>query len=349
MNRRSLLIVAALAIVAVALAVVGQRRPSAPMSTGAELLPELAAVLDRIERITVSRGGGEAVATLVPSATGWGVAEKDGYPADVAKIRQALTVLAEARILEEKTSDPDFYDRLGVEPIGTASASGVVVAIDAAGVDLPPLILGDEASGTGRYVRRADEAPSFLIDRNPDVPRNTVQWLMPDIVDIRGASVQSIVITHADGERVEISKENPEQTDFAVADIPEGRELSYPGVANAIGNTLRELKLEDVASAVDDEAAEPAAVTEVRTFDGLVVTITSTAQGDEMWMTFAARHDGGSAAETPAAEEAADTNAEGPAQAEAINTRVRGWRYRIPTYQYDQLTRRLDDLLKAPA
>jgi hypothetical protein len=36
-----------------------------------------------------------------------------------------------------------------------------------------------------------------------------------------------------------------------------------------------------------------------------------------------------------------------PAEAASINARVEGWRYRIPTYQFDQMTRRMSDLLKA--
>ena len=46
-----------------------------------------------------------------------------------------------------------------------------------------------------------------------------------------------------------ISKTGPELANFEVADVPTGRELSYPGVANVIGNALRELNLEDVEPA----------------------------------------------------------------------------------------------------
>jgi hypothetical protein len=354
MNRRSLLVVAAIAALAVLLAMVGRRQSAPATDADALLLPGLAESLNDIERVVISKAQEEIVVTLVRGSAGWNVAEKDGYPADVAKIRQALVALGEARIVEEKTADPAFYDRLGVEPVESATASGTAVAIDAATAEFPALILGDEANSTSRYARRADEARSFLLDRNPDVPRSTAQWLITDIVDVRGTRVQSVTITHADGERLAISKDDEAQANFSVADIPEGRELSYPGVANVIGNALRELKLDDVARATE-EAAEPAVVTELRTFDGLVVTMTGTMIGDEAWVTFAA-----SAAPQPASEtspeEAADPAASAAeetfdpaAEAEAINARVGGWRYRIPEYQYDQLTRRLADLLKAPA
>jgi hypothetical protein len=358
MNRRSLLVVAAIAVVAVLLAIVGRRQSTPETDAGALLLAGLTESLNDVERVVISKAQGEIVATLVRGSAGWSVAEKDDYSADVVKIRQALVALGEARIVEEKTADPAFYDRLGVESVELRTASGTAVAIDAAEAEFPVLILGDEANSGSRYARRADEARSFLVDRNPDVPRSTAQWLIPDIVDVRGTRVQSVTIAHADGERLAISKGDETEANFSVADIPEGRELSYPGVANVIGNALRELKLDDVAG-VAGTAGEPAVVTELSTFDGLVVTMTGTMIGDEAWVTFAASAAPQPAVETVPAEaqveaeaqDAAASAAEPPdpaAEAEAINARVGGWRYRIPEYQYDQLTRRLADLLRAP-
>jgi hypothetical protein len=144
-------------------------------------------------------------------------------------------------------------------------------------------------------------------------------------------------------------------------------------VANVIGNALRELKLDDVAPATD-AGVPPSSVTEFRTFDGLVVTVTSTLDGDLPWLTFAARAvtpaapaPADAAAEdessdAAAAEEPSEAAPESPpeaapsaapaadptARAAAINARVGGWRYRIPEYQHGQLTRRWADLLKAP-
>lgn len=355
MSRRAALVVAALAVIAIVLAVIGQRQSVPETSAGALLVPGLAESLNDIGRVIVTRAGGETVATMVRGESGWSVAEKGGYAADLAKIRQALVSLSEARIVEEKTANPAFYDRLGVEAIETDTATGIAVTIEAP-TAFPVLILGDEPNSATRYVRRADEQASFLIDRNPDVPSMTTQWLVTDIVDVRSARVKSVTIKHSDGEEIAISKASAAETNFTVADVPEGRELSYAGVANIIGNALRELKFDDVAPA-SAEPAEPSAVTEFTTFDGLVVSVTSTMAGDEAWLTFAARAEPQAASEpTPAADEPAQAPESAPSAAEAsdpaaeaaaINARVTGWRYRIPEHQHDQLTRRWADLLKA--
>ena len=105
------------------------------------------------------------------------------------------------------------------------------------------------------------------------------QWLESVIIDIRPERVREVTITHADGEVVRISKASPELANFDVAGVPEGRELSYPGVANVVGNALRELNLEDVEPN-GEGAGEPAAVVEYRTFDGLLVRVTGTERDD---------------------------------------------------------------------
>src|SRR5690606_24673361 len=125
-----------------------------------------------------------------------------------------------------------------------------------------------------QYVRASNDAASYLVDREIDVPRDAIGWIERGIVDIPGNRIAAVTIEHPDGEVVRLTKADAEQTSFIVEDIPEGRELSYPGVANVTGNTLRDLRLEDVAAAGSD-LPDAATRTTFTTFDGLVVTAMS--------------------------------------------------------------------------
>src|SRR5690606_601435 len=116
------------------------------------------------------------------------------------KLRQALTALAEARVLEQKTANAELYGRIGVEDTSAPTATGISVALTAPGRDLPAVILGNAEGSRYRYVRRAGEAQSYLIDRNPDVPRAAAQWLDSVIVSIGPDRVREVTITHSDGE-----------------------------------------------------------------------------------------------------------------------------------------------------
>jgi hypothetical protein len=394
MSRRGLVILIVALVVLGALVAVSQRKTSpAPTAVGTALVPGLQESLNDVERVGIVKAGGEAVATLEKRESGWVVANKSDYPADVTKLRQSLRALAEAKIREVKTANPEFYDRLGVVDTSDSKASGVAVSVTVPGKDFGTVILGNTEGAKQRYARRANEPQSYLIDRDPEVPKNASQWLDARILDVRGDRVQQVTIRHADGETVSVSKASADAANFDVAAVPKGRELLYAGVANVIGSALRELNLEDVERA-DDNAGERPVHVEFKTFDGLVVRATGTQRGDEKWLTFEASVDAEQAAKfaPPAAADAAPAGAESPAdageaapqpatgapaaappaadasaatsapdapasaarpdpaaEAERINERVSGWRYKIPSFQYDQMTRRMADLLKPVA
>lgn len=348
MSQRNVFILLGALVVLGLLVAIGQNNRSTETAAGAEFVPGLAAAINDIERVTVVKANGETVATLERRPEAWVVLEKNAYRADVAKLRQTLSALGEAKTLEAKTATPELYSRLGVEDVSGADATGISLAFTAAGKALPTLILGNVEGTKFRYARRADEAQSYLIDRNPDVPRTTTLWLDTGIVDVRSDRVRAVTITHPDGEVLTLSKASATAANFDVAGVPEGRELMYPGVANVIGNGLRELNLEDVEPAANPLEGMPVIV-EFRTFDGLVVRAEGMKRGEDSWMTFSASVDATQPA-APATDGAAPatTPADPAAEAERINARVGGWRYRVATFQYDQLTRRMADLLKPP-
>jgi len=350
MNLRTVAIIAAALVLLVLLAALGNRSASDSAAVSTLLMPELRAQLSEVDTVQIHEAGNEVAVTLERSENGWTVVERDSYRANVNMIREALTALADARIVEEKTSNPGLHDRLGVEDVGLPTAAGISISLGGEGVVAPDVTLGDAEGTNYRYARVSDEAQSYLIDQDPEMPRDAAQWLIPEILDVRGPRIERVTITRANGEMLDIFKSDVGQSNFDVADIPEGRELQYPGVANVIGNSLRDLRLEDVAS-LTGLSGEPEVVTEFQTFDGLVVRVQSVQVDGANWLMFDAR-----AEEDPSiavdSDSSDDNSVEQPdvaAEVLALNNTVRGWRYQIASYQHDQMTRRLEDLLATPA
>lgn len=246
------------------------------------VFPELKSRLNDINTVTITDADGEITLRRetdddAPDGR-WIAPDFGGYPVDTGSLRQLLLAIADARKLEQKTSDPELYGRLGVEDPRESDGSGVLVSTRGENAAVA-LILGDTAQREFRYARIPEQAPGWLISENPTLPAEPAGWLLPEIVDIDTSRIESAVIRHADGEVISLRKANADDPNFEVADIPEGRELRYASVANSIAAVVSSLNLEDVrrAAAKDgsiEGAQEDAAVTaEFRTFDGLELLI----------------------------------------------------------------------------
>ncbi len=307
---------------------------SAPRRTDDRLLPQFEAHVAGIVKVSVTTPDTGTV-TLQRDDGQWTVTERDGYPADLDTLRELISALARARIVEEKTSNPALYDRLGVN---APDAGGNGTQIELSGADVSRVvILGDVARRTLRYARVDDDPTSYLISANPRVPSSPSDWLDTKLIDIAADDVRRVQIAHADGETVIVEKSSPEQSDVTVVGVPEGRELSYPTVANGIVGALSSVELDDVRPGGE---FVPVTTTTFETWDGRSVQVTSFADGDERWFEFSA-----AASDDQGRDDADRSDGNGGSTARLIADRLSGWHYRLPDYKANLLTRRWSDLL----
>lgn len=328
------------------------------------MVPELKARLNDLDSVTITDADGRL--TIAREGDTWLVREKHGYAAQTASLRRLLLAIADARKIEAKTSNPDYYGRLGVQHPVDAGGSGTLVA--ASGADFGfSVILGDSTQGDYRYARIPEAEQSWLIDQNPPLPQEVSDWLVREIIDLDASRVRSVVIRHTDGESIALRKDSAESAGFEVDGIPSGRELSYPTVVNSIAGALDNLTLEDVRTS-PETGLSATTTTTFTTFEGLQVEVVSETIDDQPWISINASvtdvpstgdqeplddasETGGSGDDAEG--EAASSQAEGPepadpeAQALEINDRTGRWIYSIAEYKADQLTRRWDDILKA--
>ena len=383
MSRRTIKILAVAVVVLFAAVFLLDRQRNRGGAEDELLFPGLKAELDAVTEVTVTDADSEVA--IVREGDGWVVPGKGGYPADTGALRDLLIAMAEARKVEQKTSNSEYYDRLGLVPPDAEDSTGILVETAGSEAAAVSILLGHSVQRGYRYARVPDQAQSWLIDRNPDIPDDPAGWLVSDIVDIPAARVQSVSITHEDGETIRLHKADEDAANFTLAGIPEGRELSYPSVGNSIASAIDGLSLEDVRRAAEAPQSEQAATatTVYTTFGGLQLTIDSQTADDETWIRLEAEaipaegdepeaepgeNAGTSGSEEPAGEPAEQAGTEpaeeaqvdssgateeaaspDPAeQAATINARVSGWEYRIPQYKASQLSRRWEDLLADP-
>jgi hypothetical protein len=385
MNSRKLFILSLVALGALVTGVwIASERSSSTLDEYSPLYPDLKKSLNDAKAVRVFKAGDELAVELSRENDAWRVQQREGYPADDAKLRALLLGIADAELREEKTSNPEQYANLGVEDVSDPEASGLRIEVN--GVEpAVNLIVGKRGPGAqSHYVRRAGDAQSWLIDTDLDTSSAPQDWLRKSILDVSADRIQSANITTKGAKAYTAAKQSRADADFAIDGIPKGKALNSPAAANGVATALAGLTLSDVrpASAFD---TKPEAQATYRTFDGLVIEADGWRQDDKHFVALKASYDeslaeqfkvasadaqesaegntksqsgGNQSPETrdsetqPTPEAAATTETEGPTkpnvgeEATSLNAKVEGWVYEVPAYKYEALLKPLEDMLK---
>ena len=279
MNQKTLIGLAVAAVAAILIAVVlnhsnQPRSESGGEAPAAYLVPELKDHVNDVDKVVITGAESKPVATLTRGANGWSIAEKNGFAADTGKLREFILKLADAKLLEQKTSSKDKYAMLGVEDVSGKDAKSVEVELG--GLAKPvKLVIGNSNQHGGTFVRRAGEAESWLASGSLAPDRKTENWLRKDLADIAATRVSSVEITRPDGKAVHLAKAAEGDANFKLADVPKGREAGSDYTINGPASALAGLKFEDAVPARDAPPAEKPLKARFATFDGLVVEVTA--------------------------------------------------------------------------
>lgn len=309
------------------------------IGTRADLLPGLVTRVNDVDRMVVVGAGDRIEATINRDADGWSVAELGAYPADLDTVRAVLAGLAQAEVIEQKTANPDYYSRLGVEDVSRPGATGRRLDLFA-GEQEWSLIVGKEAPNRGGfYLRQADATYSVLADFDENIPKDPAGWVNRRVIDIVAGEVAEVKIVHPDGETLTAHKTSADETDFTLLELPEGRELVSAWSINSLGSALSTLDFESVEPQESGESHDWEQAVNVHTvlFSGLKIDAQLLREEDGDFIKLQA------SAPFQAAEE---ENAELQTRVGDINRRVSDWIYRIPAFKAKAMLKRQEDLLR---
>jgi Domain of unknown function (DUF4340) len=330
-QRFIVLLVAALAAICAALYTSSRRNVDSD-SRGVNLLPSLTQELNSVTELSVTKGSKTAAVTVHKQGEQWTVAERADYPADVAKLRKLLLALSEARIREEKTSNPASYAIIGVEDPTLPGAAGA--QIDLVAQDGKHAVIVGKPVGEGNFVRRAGEQRSYIVEPGITVEAQPRYWIDTRLIDLPTAKIQSIEVKPAAGTGYSLHRaaaaaspaaSNPAAgpaaaTDFVLDGVPAKRKAAESQILEPSPTAFGNLSADDVAQAADIDFSKPSVAT-VTLSDGSVITFTGAAVGDKRWIQVAEPKDAG------------------------ITAKTNGRAFEIATYRYDAVFRPLEQLL----
>ncbi|MDX2428217.1 MAG: DUF4340 domain-containing protein [Xanthomonadales bacterium] len=351
--KRSFLTLAILTVAALAVVImIAFKDGSSEISTADTLLiPAIADQINDVSRVEIVTAGNTTVATLVRAEGVWQLEQMGGYRADWSKLQALLAALAQATVIEPKTDNPDYYSRLGVEDVTAADAGSVLVRISI-GDQTTGLLIGHRSQGRqGQYVRLQDVAGSMLVDREFEIPGQTLDWADTGIIDVNSSEVAEVEIIHPTAERILVMRISADQTDFDLAGFPSGREIKSSWAVNSLGSVFSLLNMETVWPEEDVDWTD-AVKMRLLMFSGVEILADLVEQGDQYLLRLKASHpgasvvqdnDGDSIAQQEIEKQAAEDVAK---EVEKINQKVSGWAYGISKQKFEAMVKKPEDLLK---
>jgi len=333
----ALLLLTAAAVVLAVLVSNGGGTGATDPQIGTVVLPDVRQKLADVTRMTLIHG--DATTTLLRKDGKWIVEEKGGYPADQAKVAQAVRGLADLRYVEAKTRKPDLYARLEVEDAGKKDAKSTLVTVsDDKGSLLGEIIAGkrriDQLGGgsDGIYVRKPGDAQSWLARGTLELAGDGAQWLDRSIVDVPRDKIKEVALIQPDGSRLDIGHDKPEDA-LALKGAPADTKLKSDTVLVEPTTALASLTLSDVRPATELPLPESGVSrAEFTTFDGVTFKVALIDQDGKSWARVEVSGGSGDAAK----------------DAQALDAKLRPWVFAIPDYKAKAMRTKLADVTAPP-
>jgi hypothetical protein len=318
-GRFTMLAVAALIVLAAALYLGSRRNAGEPSAEGTGFLPQLASELGTVSEIDLQKGTPAPGVTLHRAGDGWTVAQRADYPADGSKVKKLLLSLADAKIVEEKTSNPANFPIIGVEDPAKPGAAGTQITLIAK--DGKHSVIVGKPVGEGNFARRSGEDKSFTVEPAITADVEPRAWIDARLLDVPAAQIQSIDAKPAAGAGYALHRLKAGEDGFALDGAPPtGRKVLDPKGLAPSPTALNGLTADDVAAASDIDFSKPSQAV-FTLADGNVITVTGTLAGDKRWVEVTTTKDA------------------------ALNTKAQKRAFEVASYRFDAIFRPLEQLL----
>jgi len=334
-------------MVAAALAISGALYLSAQRNLqrdthGAALIPTLAGELNTVTALSVRRGSAAPTVTVHEKDGRWTVAERGDYPADVAKLRKLLLALSDAKIVEEKTSNPANFAVIGVEDPSSPAATGAEISVTAR--DGKHAVIIGKPVGGGNFARRSGGNASYSVEPGISFESEPRLWIDSRLLDVAVGGIQRIEVKPAAGPAYTVHRMAAASTNsgaaapansaaagaspaasksddnFTLDGVPPGRKAADSVQLAPSPTAFSGLTADDVTPAGDVDFSK-ATVATVTLSDGNVITVSGAAVGDKHWILVKASKDA------------------------ALDAKTAGRAFDVAGYRFDAIFRPLEQLL----
>jgi hypothetical protein len=347
---------------------------------GERLMPVLDNAIGQVAELTIRQG--ETTVVLQRNGGSWSLKSRDGYPADVAKVRTLLVALSQAEMVEPKTTKPEKYAALELEdPTAKDAKSRLVTLTDSKGNIIAEAVLGKKrgdgfGKSGGTYVRRPGNPQTWLVNVELDAPLGVKDWAKTAVVALEANQINKLTLEIPGEQPLKIerapaaskdAKDKDAKADAkdAKADAKDAKADGKEATKDAAKETAKEAKVEPGKLAfvgfppegkkLKDAYAADALTRAVASIDmedvrklgelpadGL--TVVKIERADGLNATYRLRKDGDAHWLSIAV-----TGGEGDAKkaADEIAAKTKDWEFKLPASKVELILKKRPDLLEA--
>ncbi len=336
-RRRNLSILGGATLVIAALAgfALNQRaRDTGPSFEPQPIVPGLADVVNNIGEVMVETREDVFHARRTEDGD-WVIVERNNFPANIAMVRSAAVGMSELQALEPRTAQPELLGRLGLGAPADGGEAIRVVLRNREDETIGDILIGNnqgisDPEGLNRFfVRRTGENQTWLARGSITVQPQIGDWLDKNVVDIDREQIRSTRFIPSEGVSYTLARETEDEANYALDNIPAGRELSYPGVTYGPATVISNFTFEDVRLVSEIDFSDAAEIV-TETFDGVQIIARVAQESGITWASLAALSDG---------------EVEQQQEADFINLAGHGWAFELPEFTAQTFLTTRDSLL----
>ena len=203
--------------------------------------------------------GPESQVIISKTKTHWGVNEREGYPANISKLRRLFSSLKDLKIGRRFQGTESVLARLKLKAPGSDDANvhqqaTKLVFKDGEGKVMVDLLFGKVWQGggekgfpSGQYVRFGNKEMVYLVDKHfPNIETNPVAWLDKVILSINEREIKEIKAYSEGGKRVLYALVKKGKKDDFRPTGPLRDQVLDKAKLNTLARALANLRLEDV-------------------------------------------------------------------------------------------------------
>lgn len=341
MTYRTVLILLVMAVFSIGAAIYGIGSRTNVQTTnfnGERLFPGLLEQAKTVTEVHVTQAGDTMVFDLKDGQ--WTMRNSGGYPVHNNLVSKVILSIASMELLEAKTALERRHAILDLgDPQDPESNSQHVIFKNAAGDVMSDIVVGSanfflpETTTGGMYVRRPDEAQTYLVRGLVDIGQLPRNWLQRDIIDMTTEDVARVEVTQPDGEKLFVVPNEAVSGGYEFENLPEGMKLTSAFAPRNIAALVNGFVLNDVRTDADTPLDDGEAyVADFLMTSGMTLNMRIWRIGEKQYMRMSATQG------------AAESDSDAAKLADEITSRTKGWTYIIPEYQYEQISKKMADV-----